>query len=1042
MINKKIKLFLTSSFQGLEKDVTELSAFVGDLNDRYESQGIYFSLHVSGQGEMKEDIEAAENSELFYIIFHDEPQDRAKAEFEAAYTAFREKKTPKILTYYKQFEGDSPRQSALAFMDKLRNELEHFNSKYTHMDTIKLNVVLQLKALGLEHVKIDVEGSSIILDDKKLTTLTLDNVPMIFNNKNLAVLKEEYARLEKEYWLLREQVRKDPDDEESLDAYSDVSRRRKKIEKTIYSLQMNVITTATSLLEKDGTGIYSQRYMLARQCLEEGDIEGADQALNEDELEQEEALEQEKAAEEKKVRQAIVENRLLRVNVLKMQIENPNRFAEIEHNFETAIKLEKDWGLERKTLGLYAIYLHKRSVDFQKALKYAQLYLHWIKSEDKEESEIALVCSFIVEYGRNGICGLLDNPDKINNLTKAIELAKDNVDFYRFRAQIYEHDRNYFDDAIKDITKCIKLEEEENIADYSWRANVFLRKKDYDNAIKDITKCIELKKENVSDYYYWRGRVYYYKKDHDNAIKDFTKCIELSGSEVCDMLINIPKNLLTKEMCVLAAQKDRRAFKYIPKNLKMELRYVEDINEEFSLSQEDISWNIFLILDDKALNAALDYCDFMLKYAPEQVVDRISSYLSSNFIEEIEEKIRLSSPEKLCDVENEWKKLIATVPEHLALRYKSNSHKEAENNYIGVLSIYERLAVKNPTTFEPALATNYDILAKLYRTTQRYSESEELYKKMIAIYERLVAKEPASFDPKLANTCNDLAILYETNQRYTDAEELFKKSLIIYERRAGVSKLPNLAVACSNLAYLYDTTQRYSDAEELYKKALVIRERLAVEHPAVFEPDLAQSCDNLAELYKTTQRNAEAELLYQKAANIYERLSTENPTTYDDSYNTTLFNLVNLLHDMGKYDEAEHFYHKLISLRERLAKNNLEKYEGQLALALNNFGSMYRKIESFTEAELLYNRALVIRKKLITENPNDNGCKNNLATQLYRLGLLHEQTNRLPQAQEYWQQAFDIWESMNKDSIGDNMKFLEEIQTKMSKLKPNKDSIQ
>ncbi|MDR0312499.1 MAG: tetratricopeptide repeat protein [Treponema sp.] len=714
---KKIKLFLTSSLRELERDLAELGAFVADLNDRYASQNIYFQLNISGEGDFAEDVEAAQNSELFYIIFHDEPQDRARAEFEAAYAAFHEKKTPKIITYYKQLDRNQPEDTALAFMDKLRNELGHFNSKYTHIDTVKLNVVLQLKSLGLEHIKVDVKGSSLILDDKELTTLTLDNIPMIFNNKNLTALKEEYARLDIEYWSLRKRMQKDRDDEEAWAAYPDVSRRKKEREETIHSLQMNVITTASSLLEKDGTGVYSQRYMLARQCLEEGDIDGADQALKEEELEQEEVLEQEKSDEEKKIRQALVENRLLRVNVLKMKIEKPNRFTEIEHNFEKAIKLEKDWGLERKSLRLYAVYLYKQN-HFGKALEYAQLYLHWLESEEKEEDEIAFSCNLIA------IC---------------------------------------------------------------------------------------------------------------------------------------------------------------------------------------------------------------------------------------------------------------------------------------------------------------------YNGLHRFKEAEELYKKALGIRERLAKESPAAFEPYLALSCNNLALLYKTTQRYPEAEELYKKALAVYGRLAKERPAafePYLALSCNNLASLYYTTQRYPEAEELYKKALGIRGRLAKESPAAFEPDLAGSCNNLALLYKTTQRYPEAEELYKKALVVYGRLMINIPM-YTDSYNSTLLDLVYLLHDMEKYEEAEPLYFKLISLREKLAAENLELYEGSLALALNNLGSMYRKMQRYTEAEPLYNRALDIRKKLLGQNPDDSRSRNNLASQLYRFGLLYEQTERLQAAQATWQQALDIWETMNEDGIGD---YTEEFENTRNKL--------
>jgi hypothetical protein len=213
---KKVRLFLTSSLGGLEGDVEELGAFIGGLNDRYVSRGIYFQLDVSGEDEF-----SADGSELFYIIFHDEPQHRAREEFETAYKAFKAKKTPKIYTYYKQLDGTAD-GSALAFMDRLRNELGHFNSQYTNMDTIKLNLTLQLNALGLEHVKVQVEDECVTVDGTPM--LTLENIPMMFNNKNLSELKTKHAEAESEFWTLSMHVHKNPGDKEAKKRFMQLSK--------------------------------------------------------------------------------------------------------------------------------------------------------------------------------------------------------------------------------------------------------------------------------------------------------------------------------------------------------------------------------------------------------------------------------------------------------------------------------------------------------------------------------------------------------------------------------------------------------------------------------------------------------------------------------------------------------------------------------------------------------------------------------------------------------------------------------------------------
>jgi hypothetical protein len=70
--------------------------------------------------------------------------------------------------------------------------------------------------------------------------------------------------------------------------------------------------------------------------------------------------------------------------------------------------------------------------------------------------------------------------------------------------------------------------------------------------------------------------------------------------------------------------------------------------------------------------------------------------------------------------------------------------------------------------------------------------------------------------------------------------------------------------------------------------------------------------------------------------------------------------------------------------------------------------------------------------RLLTENSDSGGCKNNLAAFLYLFGLFFEQTDRPQEAQASWQQALDIWETMNEDDIGGFMESFENTRNKLN----------
>jgi hypothetical protein len=169
---KKIKIYLTTSLEGLERDKVELGAFIDDLNSRYERYNVYFHLMMD-----EEDTELTTpyplqiggeiaDSDLFYIIFYQTTQDKALQDFDSAYQSFLDTKRPRIATYFKQVENGVPSQSVLDFMERLDKELGHYFNNYTHIDTVKLNIILQLKSLGLEEAKVDLKDSALCINDK------------------------------------------------------------------------------------------------------------------------------------------------------------------------------------------------------------------------------------------------------------------------------------------------------------------------------------------------------------------------------------------------------------------------------------------------------------------------------------------------------------------------------------------------------------------------------------------------------------------------------------------------------------------------------------------------------------------------------------------------------------------------------------------------------------------------------------------------------------------------------------------------------------
>ncbi|MCL2063389.1 MAG: tetratricopeptide repeat protein [Candidatus Cloacimonetes bacterium] len=795
---KKIKLFLTSSLDKLEKDIQEFGAFIDSLNDNYQRLGIYFYLNISGENDPAEDLKAAANSELFYIIFHDEPQEKAKAEFEAAYNAFINKKTPKICTYYKKLDNKKQNKTVINFMEKLRNELGHYDSSYTHLDTLKLNLILQLKTLGLEHIKVDVNETSLLLDGQEL--MTLENIPIIFNNKNLSLLKNEFLEIEKEFMAHRALIKKNPDDDDLLAEYLGISGRKNKASEAIHNLQLDIIKMETSFLEKSGTGYISPRQISARQCLEEGDIEGAKQILSVDELELEEKRELEILEEHKKKIQALVGDWMQRVDVLIIDTQNENRFTEIEHSFEKAIKLEKEAGLERESQTKFVEYLIEQRY-FDIALKHAQDYLKWAEIYyDKTEECLYRIAEILQNIG----------------LISGYKFKFDDAEYF-FKKSIDISDKiNQSNQKIYNYKQCKMLNNYGEI-------NFFQGKMD---AAKDIfLKNVSLMQDEIVE-------------------KSFNR-LRLLADTYCNigMIYSHPTNYKT------AQYSDAEHFMMLAKNIYSTLDYEDtylyqiDLGQcysllgslylnKYQLVESEEYFKLALILLKKGANINPNFVEPYL-----MDLHRESShlyYLLKQYTEGIEQvRCAIKIGKRLINLSFDTYIVgLATAYGDLGkMLSKTHQYTESIDNLIMAIEILESLDKEVYFTIEHNLGFQYYYISLSLYALKNYPETEKYYHKAINITERLFSTNPDAYREFLSNIYANYAILLKETSLFPEALEYCHKALSLREtllnQTPDVIKYKNdLAKLFYDMGLLSKLMQEQEQAIEYFKQAFDLWETM------------------------------------------------------------------------------------------------------------------------------------------------------------------------------------------------------------------------
>lgn len=153
---KEIKIFLASS-EELKDDRKEFRLFIGEQNDKYVSQGIYFKviywenfLDAISQTRLQDEYnKKVASCDIFLSLFKTKVGKYTEEEFDKALETFRATGKPSIYTYFKKATIDTDQinrqdlNSLLDFKEKLK-KMEHFYPPYNNIEDLKLRFISQI----------------------------------------------------------------------------------------------------------------------------------------------------------------------------------------------------------------------------------------------------------------------------------------------------------------------------------------------------------------------------------------------------------------------------------------------------------------------------------------------------------------------------------------------------------------------------------------------------------------------------------------------------------------------------------------------------------------------------------------------------------------------------------------------------------------------------------------------------------------------------------------------------------------------------------
>ena len=753
---KYIKLFIASSIIEFAQERASLSDFIRSLNDIYVPRGIYFQLTICEDlsNAVAKDRKQAEynqtirEAQYFYILFG-RGSDRADdaiytiEEFDTALDQFRKAGAPKIYTYFRQLpEGESASKNIRDFMNRLDQEIGHYYSTFCNVDTLKLNMLLELTRDQTVGGTVKVEDGMASLDGHKMFSVA--DIPLYSKNETVQKLLAQKAQLEDEMGKLALEYAKNPAGD-AMQRLLANSEQRNKIAEQLHTLEMDVLQLFRQSTEKRQLGqSLNWRERDALQMIDMGNYEAA-RTLLEDQTWKKEIRQAEEIIEIKK--DAILEyisGQKTLIDTYKAEGNTAENARKVIAVYEDITALAAKHHMEPDVLYDYASFLYNQR-QYQKSLEIAQRLEHWYALEP-DASAVRRA--------------------KLYNLI-GLDYSAQN-DFLTAKKAYQEVLKIYRDLAGKDsdVYQLNLANSCNNLAILFFDIGSF---KEAEKLYREALKIHRDLAEKSSDAY-----LPYLANSCNNLADLFCNTGSFKeAEELCREALKICSDL---------AEKNSDA--YLP-YLARSCNNLADLlcNTGFFKESEELyreALKIYRSLAEKNPDAYLP--DLALSCSNlASLLQDVHSFKEAEKLHREALKIRRDLAEKNPDV---YLPSLAISCNNLAyLLSDTGSSKEAEELYREALKICSDLAEKNSDAYLPYLARSCNNLAYLLSDIDSFKEAEELYREALKIRRNLAEENPKVYLPKLQLVCDNLTALLEKTGRREEADSLRREVAEFYQKQ-------------------------------------------------------------------------------------------------------------------------------------------------------------------------------------------------------------------------------------------------------------------
>ena len=743
---KKIKIFIGSSVNELSQERKDLVVFLSALNNKYIDRGIYIEPYVceetsgmmlTGGSQSAHNAYIENEADACIFMFYKKAGEFTAEELEIAKKELDSTKRPDVFVFFKVVDNTPVENEEIQKMvNKVANEYRHYYKTFQSADTIKLELLQYLGTVLGPGAELIIKDGKVWFDGSEVNSklLSVGNIFAYQNNPDIKRLQKEIDELKNQLSAALA--------ENDLSRMLTISKEMEGKQKLYNSLESDILSMLKKFSESIRKNETATKPRLdALHCLEMGDVEMAKRIMNADGIiasanNTVRMIELNNSVIGKRA-EDIIDDALVTIAVLKLDINNPERFQKIEAVYDSIMLLCKE-ASRFQVLYDYASYLREQC-NYVKAVKVAEKLRYYYSDPDMivgDEKTADLDDLLAMLYNNNH---RYEEAEKLYHEALGIRrnLAKKNADAYlpdvaetcNNLANLYSDEHRY--------------EESEQLYHEALDISRTFAKMNLDAYLPDVAET----SNNLAV-------LYYETKRYEEA------------EQLCHAALDVYRDLAKKNpdahLLNVAGTSNNLANLYSDEHRYEEAEQL--YHEALGIRRNLAKKNANAYLPDVAkscCNLGVLYCKTKRYVEAEKLY-----HAALDVYRKLEEK----NPDA-------YLLNVAGTCNNLAVLYhKTKRYEEAEKLYHQALDVYRKLEEKNANAYLPNVAETSNNLGGLYYETKRYEEAEKLCHEALDVYRNLAKKNPDAYLPGVAGTSNNLAILYNETKQFEEAEKLYHEA--------------------------------------------------------------------------------------------------------------------------------------------------------------------------------------------------------------------------------------------------------------------------